>query len=195
MKYHPRRIYGQWTDGWALDQHVANSAHLYDDEFGISHFETVRTEVGEALYQLKYRQVKEPVDSLVGVAVHYLRKWKPPVQLLVAVPPSNTSRKVQPVALVAQGIAAEMGYELLENLRFKKNAAAQIKNVKDAEERHKLLADAFDVDVAKTKGKKVLLFDDLFRSGATMNELAATLIKTGKVAEIYALALTKTKNQ
>jgi predicted amidophosphoribosyltransferase len=195
MKYHPIRIYGQWSSGWALDRHVERSVHLYDDEFGNPHFDTLRTEVGEALYRLKYQQDKELVDALVRVAVDWLRKWKPPVELLVAVPPSNTNRRVQPVALIAQGVADKMGYELLANLKFRKKTAAQIKNVKDAEKRQELLEDAFTIDPGRIEGRKVLLFDDLIRSGATMNELAATLRKSGKVADVYALALTKTKNQ
>jgi competence protein ComFC len=195
MEYHPIRIYGQWTVGWALANHVERSVHLYDDEYGNPHFDTVRTEVGEALYQLKYKQSKEQVDALVNVAANWLRKWKPPVDLLVTVPPSNTKRRLQPVALIAQGVADKMGYDLLSDVKFQKKAAVQIKNVKDAEKRQELLEDAFSIDPAAVKGRKVLLFDDLIRSGATMNQLAATLRNSGKVADVYALALTKTKNQ
>lgn len=195
MNYHPIRIYGQWTVGWALDNHVQHSVFLGHDEFGNPQFDTVRTEVGEALYQLKYKQDKEHVDALVNVATHWLRKWKPPVDLLVTVPPSNSNRRVQPVALIAQGVAKKMGYDLLRDVKFQKKAATQIKNVSDAQERQELLEGAFTVDPTAVEGQKVLLFDDLFRSGATMNELAATLRKSGKVAEVYALALTKTKNQ
>jgi predicted amidophosphoribosyltransferase len=195
MKCHPKRIYGQWTEGWALDHHIQHSVFRGHDEFGNPQFDTVRTEVGEALFLLKYRRDKSQVAALVSVACHRLRKWKPPVEMLVTVPPSNRNRQIQPVELIAQGVAAKMGYDLMRDVRFRKKAATQIKNVKDAEERQELLEGAFTVDAAKVQGRKVLLFDDLFRSGATMNELAATLRKSGKVADVYALALTKTKNQ
>ena len=44
------------------------------------------------------------------------------------------------------------------------------------------------------EGKAVLLFDDLFQSGATMNVAARTLKGQGRVKSVYALALTRTRN-
>jgi predicted amidophosphoribosyltransferase len=44
------------------------------------------------------------------------------------------------------------------------------------------------------EGRSVLLLDDLFQSGATMNVAARTLKRQGLVKSVYALALTRTRN-
>jgi predicted amidophosphoribosyltransferase len=43
------------------------------------------------------------------------------------------------------------------------------------------------------EGKNVLLLDDLFQSGASMNVAAKTLKERALVKSIYALALTRTR--
>ena len=58
-------------------------------------------------------------------------------------------------------------------------------------ERRKQMADAFslaDGAETKVKGKRILILDDIFTTGATMNECAKVLQLSG-AAEIYGLAL------
>jgi predicted amidophosphoribosyltransferase len=64
----------------------------------------------------------------------------------------------------------------------------------ETEQRQKLLAGAHSVDAAKVKGRKVLLFDDLFLSGATMNAVADVLLKKGGASKVFALTLTRTRS-
>jgi len=68
-----------------------------------------------------------------------------------------------------------------------------LKNVFDFDARAKLLADAFQVDRTKVEARHVLLFDDLYRSGATMNAVSHVLKASGKAAKVYVLALTMTR--
>jgi len=70
----------------------------------------------------------------------------------------------------------------------------QLKNVFDFKERVVALADAFTVEKAKIRGKRVLLFDDLFRSGATMNTITECLTTDGGAQVVYALTLTRTRS-
>ena len=51
------------------------------------------------------------------------------------------------------------------------------------------------VDGVQVRGKRVLLMDDLYRSGATMNAVADVLQGEGEVAEIYAFAFTRTRRK
>ena len=39
-----------------------------------------------------------------------------------------------------------------------------------------------------------LLIDDLFRSGATMNSITASLYDDGRVADVFALTMTRTRS-
>ncbi len=70
----------------------------------------------------------------------------------------------------------------------------QLKNVFDLDERVKLLEGLHAVDKSSTQGKKILLFDDLYRSGATMNAITAELYETGKATDVFALTITRTRS-
>jgi competence protein ComFC len=45
------------------------------------------------------------------------------------------------------------------------------------------------------RGRRVLLFDDLYRSGATLSAAAHALQDEGKVAEVRVLAVTRTRSR
>jgi competence protein ComFC len=75
----------------------------------------------------------------------------------------------------------------------KMKGTQQMKDVGDFGARVAALEEAFVSDKALA-GKAVLLFDDLFQSGATMNVAARTLKGQGRVKSVYALALTRTRN-
>jgi predicted amidophosphoribosyltransferase len=70
----------------------------------------------------------------------------------------------------------------------------ELKNVYDYNDRTRLLAGAHSVDKAQVQGRKVLLFDDLYRSGATMNAISAALYDDGGAADVFALTITKTRS-
>jgi predicted amidophosphoribosyltransferase len=49
-------------------------------------------------------------------------------------------------------------------------------------------------DVEKIKGKKIVVLDDLFDSGCTLNEITYILRKAG-AEKVFTLAITKTIHQ
>jgi len=69
-----------------------------------------------------------------------------------------------------------------------------LKNVTGLDERAKLLDGLHTVDKAATQGKTILLFDDLYSSGATMNAIATALRDDGLAADVYALTVTRTRS-
>jgi len=76
----------------------------------------------------------------------------------------------------------------------KQKQFAELKNVYDGEERRKLLEGAFVVNPSRVKGHRVLLIDDLYRSGATMNAIADVLISSGAIV-VFAFAFTQTRSR
>lgn len=58
------RVPGSWKEGYVLDYHTKGSDFLGYDEYGHPRFHTVRTEVGELLYRLKYKGRKDALDEL-----------------------------------------------------------------------------------------------------------------------------------
>ena len=133
------------------------------------------------------------VDDIVTIVADFIqsnKSWS--IELIIPVPPSTT-RSFQPVIIIAKNIARTLGIEYCSDCVTKIKNTPQLKNIFDAEERRKLLAGAFKVNSSKIQGKSILLFDDLYRSGATINEVSSSLQGCGKAKHIYALTLTKTR--
>lgn len=188
----PMPIRGNWTEGYVLDYHTVASKYAADDEHGHPVFETQRTELGELLYRLKYRGDRSGVDLLVEVAAAFVESWQLGLELIVPVPPSRFDRPEQPVAVLADALARRLDIPVDEECLVKAKDLPELKNVADYKERLQLLDGAYDVKTEAVAGKKVLVFDDLYRSGATMNAVGYALRKQGRAAEVYALALTRT---
>lgn len=108
IKIKPRKIYGSWTDGYVLDLHTTSSTYVGDDEFGHPQFSTQRTEIGELLFQLKYRSDEAALAELVEAGASFIKRWGVQSSLIVPIPPTRSYRKLQPVARLAEGIGAEL---------------------------------------------------------------------------------------
>jgi len=193
-KFSPRKIYGSWSDGYVLDLHSTGSTYIGDNEFGHPQFETHRTEIGELLFQLKYRSDEKAVTELVEAASSFITKWAVKPSIIVPIPPTRAYRKLQPVARLADGLGARLKIPTVHDAIRKQKQFAELKNVYDAEERRKILEGAFDVNSSRVKGHRVLLVDDLYRSGATMNAIADVLLRSGATA-VFAFAFTQTRRR
>lgn len=193
-KFNSRKIYGSWSDGYVLDLHSTGSTYIGDNEFGHPQFETHRTEIGELLFRLKYRSDETAVTELVEAASGFIRKWAVKPSIIVPIPPTRAYRKLQPVARLADGLGAQLKMPVAHDAIRKQKQFAELKNVYDAEERRKLLEAAFDVNSSRVRGHRVLLVDDLYRSGATMNAIADALLRSGATT-VFAFAFTQTRSR
>lgn len=191
---HPIKLTGNWQEGFALDIHTISSTFLGYDEYGHEVFETQRSPIGELLYKLKYKSDKTAIKEIVAAASSFLvNDWKISIDAIVPVPPSKTNRPIQPVIVIAKGISTSLQIPYVESLT-KTKGTPELKNIFDYQQRSELLKDAFKVRGSELKGKNVLLFDDLFRSGATLNAITHVLYNLGKAKKVYVLSLTKTRS-
>lgn len=190
-KFQARQILGKWRKGFALDIHTISSTPIGHNEHGHMQFETIRSEIGELLYKLKNKEDQSVVPEIVAAAVEALKPSLSKFDVLVPVPPS-TQRTVQPVTLLADAIGKGLNIPVVRAVT-KVKETPQLKNIYDLDERAKLLNGAFKVDQS-IAGKRVLLFDDLYRSGATMNTITEALIDDGKAADVMAFAITRTRS-
>jgi predicted amidophosphoribosyltransferase len=187
----PRRIRGSWADGYALDLHSTGATFLGHNEFGHPEFQTHRTEMGELLYRLKYKGDEAALAEIAEAAEAFLRSWKVELSIIVPVPPS-TNRRIQPVFRVAEEIGARFHVPVLKASVRKRKAIPALKDIYDFDERRRLLADAFAVNQSEIESHRILLVDDLYRSGATLNAVTDVLMSAG-ASVVYALALTQTR--
>ena len=191
----PTKIVGRWREGFALDFHILSSLYVGDDEFGHARFDTTRSELGELLYRLKYQSDLSAIRELALTASEFVQRWNRNVEAIVPVPPTRIGRAHQPVLLVSKALGGALGLPVVEGAVSKVRETPQLKDVSDYNERLSLLDGAFSVDPSQVRGLRLLLFDDLYRSGATLNAVASVLYDGGEAAEVYALALTRTRRR
>jgi len=187
-----QNLQGKWKAGWALDLHTLSSTPLDDN-----HFETVRTEIGELLFQLKYRNDANKIPLLAEIIVNFLktRLVTPYLSAIIPIPPSDTTRTTQPVYEIAKIVGETLKLKVDYDYLLKIRPTSQLKSIDDSEERRKILAGVFQVKDQRYAGKKVLLLDDLYRSGETMNVATQIITDSGRVNNVYVLAITKTRSK
>jgi predicted amidophosphoribosyltransferase len=148
LKINPIRLVGAWLEGYALDLHTITSTFSGTDSFGHDVFDTKRSEVGELLYRLKYGRDRTALEPIADTVADFLRGWNVGIDALVPVPPSNTARRLQPVAEISRGVCERAGIALCDMCIKKVKRTAQLKDVFDFEKRAAVLAEAFAVDRA-----------------------------------------------
>ena len=193
IEIHPKEIKGSWDQGYVLDVHTISSTMIGYNEFGHPEFDTVRSQLGELVYRLKYKGDKTVIPLVVETIVGFVNSWGIHPDVVVPMPPSKLQRPFQPVIEIAGELAQSLKVPQDTATLKKIKTTQQMKDVGDFSARVATLEAAFTSDEG-LEGKAVLLFDDLFQSGATMNVAARTLRDQGLVKSVYAIALTRTRN-
>jgi len=147
--------------------------------------------VGELLYRLKYRSDETALAEISDIVERFIRSWRISFDIIVPAPPTRV-RRVQPLHRIADAIAERFEVPVVKAVSKKASGAAELKNLREYHERDAVLKGALTVDARAIAGKKVLLVDDLIRSGATLSAVASALNAAGAAA-VFAFALTKTR--
>ncbi|MFQ5866046.1 MAG: RecQ family ATP-dependent DNA helicase [bacterium] len=177
---HPKRLKGPWNDGYALDFNSRFSGSLWQ-----------RTEMGELVYQFKYNGQVTIAEKLVSRIFTFMNdhpEFKK-VDGVLAVPPSK-HRAFEPMTVIADGVSKRLKLPFLANTLVKNRTTKPQKEMTNSVLKKSNVAGAFIVK-DNIRNKRLLLLDDLYDSGATMEEATNTLLRAGAQG-IYVLALTKT---
>ena len=186
---------GNWDSGWALDIHSLHSVKLPD-----SKFDTTHTLIGGYLNKLKYWKDKTFAPKITELACQFLKSNEfsnilAQTDVIIPVPPSDEKRVFQPVYELAEGISKNISKQLDLNYLKKLKSTSEIKSIDEIEKRKKILLNAFDVEDERYKDKNILLFDDIYRSGVTLEEVTKILKEKGKVKKVFVLTITKTRTK
>lgn len=185
-------IEGNWSKGLAYDIHTISSVFLGPDEFGRDRYENRRSEMGEFVYQLKYKQDKSALAAIIKLLdeVKNVEKF----HYIIPVPPTSQSRPFQPVREIAVALGEHRGVNVLINFLSKSAGGPELKNVTSAEQREALLREHMSIsNPSIIAGRKALLVDDLYRSGATLRAATQLLLDAG-AQTVCVLAMTKTRS-
>lgn len=194
MSVNLRKIEGNWDSGYALDKHMLSSTFLGNNESGHPMFDNKRTQAGEAVFQLKYRQDWTQAPRLAAAVVKHIVPLYKAINLVVPMP-ASTIRTRQPVTEVAQEVAKLLGVTAFTGLLVKNdvlNAGQSLKNMNSKAEKEAALSGRFRIDdtIAGNDKWNMLLIDDLFDSGASMEAACSVLRSYAKINKIFVAALT-----
>jgi predicted amidophosphoribosyltransferase len=191
MTLHPQAIDGPWKAGIVLDWHTVDSRLAGEDSHGHPIFDTTRSEIGELLYQFKYRANQVALASLLRLALGRLATARGRFQLVVPIPPSNPSRTV--TRQIAEGLATGLGAPCSLTALRKTVATEELKSIADPARRKEMLSGALVADPRQMRDRSVLLVDDLYRSGATLEAATEAAYAQGRAAAVYVFAVTRTR--
>lgn len=171
-----------------LDAHVVSSEFIGYNDYGHPMFDSQRTELGQALYQLKYGSDRSRIVPIAETVAKFVASWESNIELIVPMPASTAARKT--VAEICAKIASEMRVDFCEDCLSRPLASRQVKNLGSLAERRAEVAGRFVVLASRTAGRRVLLIDDLYQTGTTIAAASETLRVGGRAAAVFALALT-----
>jgi len=172
---------GSWDDGRTLDRHVSSSEFLGYNEYGHPQFDTTRTELGELLYRLKYKGDQSVIAPIARTAGNFIRDWQPRLDVIVPAPASKP-RAVQPLFQIVDAVGELLELPVDKTSVRKVKPTPELKNL-DFAERVDALVGVHSIERNALKDRRVLLIDDLYQSGATLNAVAR-LVKKAEVLPV-----------
>ncbi len=143
-------------------------------------------EIRRAIHAVKYQNKREYLEYFAKEMAEHLHReikdWQP--EVILPIPMHRSSKSVRgynQAELLAVYLARELGIPVEKKALFKVRKTANQKEL-DHKNRRTNLKDAFAVELPhgqKQIWKKVLLVDDVYTTGSTLDEAARTLRKSG----------------
>jgi competence protein ComFC len=192
MKINIRPLAGNWTHGWALDQHTIQSSTDDTDSFDPPVLDPEQAGIGVAMFRLKFRDdltQAEPIARTVAAFVRG-RSELADISAIVPVPPSEWRRSYQPVELVAARVGELLRLPAPNDYLLKAKPTKPLHGISDRRPRPEELNDAFAIMDKSFANQHVLLFDDIYRFGQTLMAATVALLFQGNVAMVSVVTAT-----
>lgn len=146
----------------------------------------------KSMYKFKYQGCREYGAFYAAAAWLYgkekMMKWKP--QVIVPIP-IHISRKrkrgYNQAEIIADGLGVYLQIPVMKNALVRSSKTAAQKEL-SVEERRINLQNAFSVTGIEFPWKRILLVDDIYTTGSTM-DFAAKELKKYRIEEIYSLSI------
>lgn len=195
MEVNLRELHGNWDKGFALHKHTLSSTFTGHNEYGHPTFNNVRSDPGEALYQLKYQNDFSQVAPLAHAMFENIVPAVGKFGIVVPMP-ATKQRPRQPVHEIAE-LLSELTETLYADKLLLKNppplGAPQIKDLGTKAEKVAALSERFFLDetFVTNDGKwGALLVDDRYDSGASVEAACAILQTYAKIGKIFVATCT-----
>ncbi|MCP4536733.1 MAG: RecQ family ATP-dependent DNA helicase [Chloroflexi bacterium] len=175
----PRPLTGPWDAGWALDFH----SRFVGADWS-------RSQIGELAFRLKYRQDRTVLPALMEhlQALCIVHPTLTDVDAIVPVPLS-TPRDFDPVRTVAEVLGILLDRQIWPVLVKTRSTAPQ-KDMYTLPQKRANVAGAFALQ-GQVRSKRLLVLDDLYDSGATLEQVTR-ILRRGGAAHVCVVTLTRT---
>jgi ATP-dependent DNA helicase RecQ len=151
--------------------------------------------VGRLLYRFKYQFDQNAGVILADLAAELInsRNLLRSSDFIVTIPPSFTSRPFDPVSFLAERISKRTGIRWERDVIKRTRITKLQKRILDKAGKEENVISTFRLNNSPSiSEKKILLLDDLYDSGATVNQISQILRKA-RADKIFALVLAKTR--
>ena len=196
-------VSGSWKKGLVLDKHIISSECIGHDAQGKPKFNTIRTELGDIVYEIKYHRsygstylkvYNEFFPKFNALTSNHVKQFiiENNINLILGAPFSS-KRTIQPVDLFCDFISNMTGIPYIKNAISKKTT----KPSKDMDLfEKKNLYNQIEIDksiLKKLDGLNILIIDDLYQTGTTLEACTKYLQQNLNYANVYVLGMTKTR--
>lgn len=146
----------------------------------------------QSIYRFKYDNKREYADFYLEELLRLYGGWikSLKVEAVIPVPLHNRKYRVRgfnQAQVLAEGIGRAMNIPVLTEVVGRKKSTIAQKNLND-KERQENIKNAFKITNNEVKLNKILLVDDIYTTGSTMDAVAGVLRENG-VKEIFFICL------
>ena len=153
--------------------------HIYDSGLALFEYSPLRT----SMYRFKYSGRAEYAKFYGRAAARYLgeqiRKWQP--EGVIPVPmyaPKERMRGYNQAELFARALGNELSIPVYNDIVIRRRKTSPMKRL-NARQRHVNLKNAFIIGRNDVKLRRVLVVDDIYTTGSTIDAVAAVLKASG----------------
>lgn len=151
-----------------------------------------KNEIKNSIYNFKYNNKREYVDFYSEEVVKHLGKWIDYISpdALIPVPLHQSKQRLRgynQAELLAEKIGEKLNIPVYENLLIRSKKTVPQKELSD-NNRKKNVKKAFKLCQNIVQLDKVVIIDDIYTTGATMDAISEVLIEAG-VEKIYCISL------
>ena len=146
----------------------------------------------ESIGRFKYKNRREYgdfyVQELLRACGEAVRSWNP--DLLIPIPLHKSRRRKRgfnQAELIARGLGKELGIPVSADSLLRTKKTSPQKELND-QERKSNLKNAFQLAKDNVKFKKILLIDDIYTTGSTIDAAASVLLDHG-AEKVYFLCI------
>ena len=157
----------------------AKRAHAYESGMAVFQYSD---ELRESIYRFKYYNQRTYAEFYGKAMAHYKKQIQDfGIQILIPVPISRKrriARGYNQAELMAQALGRELNLPVNKNCLVREKNTLPQKELNEQERRNNL-KNAFKISENVIKYKKVLLVDDIYTTGSTVDACAVVLKQAG----------------